>query len=291
LWRYVGKYAAHVRTVSIEAKDDHLVSLPTLPANLQLHSLQLQKVGLAPALCDRVLGAAASVAALKQLRLWECKLSGDNDCLAAALSVLPTGLQYLSLNGPYFCIVGYAPMGAYLTFPANVLQQLQQLTYLELEDIEVEGPGQGSPDLQPLQALTRLVDLRLRDVYAPAPEITANMLSGMHHLTRLELFLDMELEPAVLAGKTHLQYLRWQVDCSDDNVHAAQLLSHLQPLQQLTHLDLYHSLLSRRDGPPARAYSALTASSKLQYLDISGCILPPDAFQHVFPAGRDLRHL
>jgi hypothetical protein len=42
---------------------------------------------------------------------------------------------------------------------------------------------------------------------------------------------------------------------------------------------------------PASAYSALTGSTKLQYLDISGCTLPLCVWQHIFPADRHLPHL
>jgi hypothetical protein len=46
-----------------------------------------------------------------------------------------------------------------------------------------------------------------------------------------------------------------------------------------------------RVSPPAAAYTALTASSKLQYLNITNCTLPVGVWQHVFPAGRQLPHL
>jgi hypothetical protein len=45
------------------------------------------------------------------------------------------------------------------------------------------------------------------------------------------------------------------------------------------------------EGPPAAAFAALTASSMLQHLDISYCMLPPGVWQHVFLAGRQLPHL
>jgi hypothetical protein len=41
----------------------------------------------------------------------------------------------------------------------------------------------------------------------------------------------------------------------------------------------------------AAAYSALTASSTLQHLSLHGSCMPADAWQHVFPAGRQLPHL
>ena len=45
------------------------------------------------------------------------------------------------------------------------------------------------------------------------------------------------------------------------------------------------------DMAPASAYSALTASSKLQRLALHQCNLPAGVWQHMFPAGRQLPHL
>ena len=44
-------------------------------------------------------------------------------------------------------------------------------------------------------------------------------------------------------------------------------------------------------NPPAAAFSALTASSKLQHLDLNRCMLPAAVWQHVFAAGRQLPQL
>jgi hypothetical protein len=68
----------------------------------------------------------------------------------------------------------------------------------------------------------------------------------------------------------------------------AELMTYLQELQQLTYLGFRNISAATA---PAAAYSALTASSKLQHLDISNCTVPAGAWQHVFPAGRLLPHL
>lgn len=63
-------------------------------------------------------------------------------------------------------------------------------------------------------------------------------------------------------------------------------------MQQLTHLSLVNSLQADVEGnPPAAAYAVLTASSKLQSLNINGCTLPAGAWQQIFPAGRQLPYL
>jgi hypothetical protein len=60
----------------------------------------------------------------------------------------------------------------------------------------------------------------------------------------------------------------------------------------MTHLTLEASLRAV-DGtsPPASAYAALTASSKLQYLHIRSCTLPAGAWEHLFQTGRQLPNL
>jgi hypothetical protein len=68
-----------------------------------------------------------------------------------------------------------------------------------------------------------------------------------------------------------------------------QVLSLLQDLQQLTYLALtcdWHG--QQQQSPPAAAFSALTASSKLQYLNVEDTMLPVGAWQHMFPDGRQL---
>jgi hypothetical protein len=172
-----------------------------------------------------------------------------------------------------------------------MLQQLQQLTYLELGKMFLQGPAADNPALQPLQLLTCLRHLCI-DGDIPERKsyhITASMLSG--NLSHLELH-RCRMEPSALAGKTCLQHMvlsecTW-VDCA---MGLAQVLSDLHHMQQLTHLALDYSLLDfYGTDSSAAAFSALTASSNLRHLDISGCMLPIE-WQHVFPTGRRLPHL
>jgi hypothetical protein len=118
----------------------------------------------------------------------------------------------------------------------------------------------------------------------------ASMLSGMHQLRCLSVG-NAVFEPGALAGKTKLQHLAL-TSCrlsSGAAAGAAALLSHLQHMQQLTHLNLHNTLYGHHI--PATAYLALTASSKLQHLNIGWCKLPADAWQHMFPTGRQLPQL
>jgi hypothetical protein len=305
---YLGKHGQHVDSILLGVSENRDAAEPSLglrelPPNLQLSSLQLLDLNLQlqPGHgFNGVLGAAAGSAALKRLTLSssctvcdELHLLDDApaDALAAALLQLPAGLEHLSI-----CSVvqyGVGTPAVWVPLPTFFLQQLQQLTYLELAFNELRGAREGQLALQPLQRLTRLVDLRLTP-FDPTT-VLASMLSGTHNLTRLQLEgdrvgLDLRVESDVLAGKTQLQHLQlgW-CTIMGGVAGAAQLLSHLQPLQQLTHVDLEHS--EWEGHPTAAAFSALTASSKLQHLNISSCTLPAGVWQHVFPAARQLPHI
>ena len=297
---YLSKHGRHLDSVSIENKGDKgSLSLRLHPAAaMQLRSWQSKRVSLVGDSLPGVL-----VPTLTQLRLEDCYLcdKAAAEALSAALSQLPD-LEHLSCRGlTHRHKIRGVFRGVYYQFPTAVLQKLQQLTFLELADTAFMVP-QDSPILQPLQALTRLVDLRINEEHiAPGYiSITASMLSGAHQLTRLELAEDYTVEAAVLAGKTRLQHLQLIsctiVETAHDGAAEAdvgQLLSYLQHLQQLTHLNLSGTLWDGvdEDAPHAAGYTALTASSKLQHLNISECALPAGAWQHVFPVGRQLPQL
>jgi hypothetical protein len=214
---YLGEHGENIRSVSVTSdiyEPTDQPSIRQLPLGLQLTSLQLDglRLQLQPG-CgfQGVLGAAAGLAALKQLRFSWCKLldRGDGlEAMLAGLMQLPAGLEHLSIND-----VRHRSLYDHRWFPTAALQHLQHLTCLELSLIKREGPIQEQPALQPLQALTRLVDLSvLLSVVAsigPTHSLTTSMLSGTHHLTRLGL-VHCKLEPDALAGKTLLQHLHLQ---------------------------------------------------------------------------------
>jgi hypothetical protein len=56
---------------------------------------------------------------------------------------------------------------------------LQRLTCLEIATVELQAPDEDSPILQPLQALTRLEDLRMDGFYGEDTPVLAATLSGM----------------------------------------------------------------------------------------------------------------
>jgi hypothetical protein len=287
--QYLEKHGQHLDSISISGDRGCTITLP-LPGNLQLntiHSVQLDRVGLHPCLQLQpghgllgMLGPPAGVAALTQLRLSDCKLrdTAAADALASAFWQLPQEMQHLSIKSGT----------VRFRIPAGVCQQLQQLTHLELVCIDVVGPDGTSSKLQDLPSLERLVDLQLHAVWQV--DIPGDMLSGMRHLTRLELPFSKSVDLNVLDGRTQLRHFTLGQRVS--GVQEAQVLSHLQHMQHLTYLDLSNCMWSQEDGnPPAAAYSALTASSKLVHLDIGYCTLPAGVWQHIFPAGRQLPHL
>ena len=347
---FLRNHGQHIDSVSIRSThstwdldgpdpdSDEAVCLYNLPSNLHLSTLQLDTVFLPE---DRLrlrpgqglygVLTCPAVASLKQLQLYDCELldGGDVDALRLALEQLPKDLEHLSLRN-----LLWNSNNAQLD--TSVLERLLELTHLELAGFEVLGPFYDLPVLQPLQELTKLADLRLEDLFEEGAfgtgstvKITASMLSGTQGLTCLEVSGKsieervMEVEPGVLAGKTQLQHLLLQ-DCriSGAAAGAAQLLLHLQPLQQLTTVSLGDSLNADWEGSPpaaaaaapapaaappaaaapapaaaaapapaAAAYAALTASNKLACLDLRRCTLPEGVWQHVFPAGRQLAHL
>jgi hypothetical protein len=267
---YLHRHGSHVNSLQLwsPAGIGSRLLLFQLPPSLQLNSLQL--VGWTLQLqpgngFQGVMGSAAGAPPLKQLRLRDCTLLDGPEALEAALLQLPA-LEHLSLGNLEDAVLQSRPwLPKPVCFPTGVLKQLPKLIHLELAAM-----GEGNLD------------------------VTASMLSDACHLTRLAL-QGAVLEPGALGGKAKLQHLElidsdWEPEAA---AGVAALLSQLQHQTQLTYLQLYswHADHELSGHPPIAAYAGLTASSKLQHLDISGCNLPAGVWQHIFPAGRQLPHL
>lgn len=149
-------------------------------------------------------------------------------------------------------------------------------------------------DLQQLTTLWHLSALVKRDRRCNGAKLSALQQLTFLHLRGDIRGDDVTLAPACLANKSNLQHLALRdVRMTGGPVDDAALLGQLQQLQQLTHLTLascwWHAdpLPGDNNGdqsPFAAALAALTTSSKLQHLDFSGNTMPPDFWQHVFPA-------
>jgi hypothetical protein len=283
---YLTKHGQHIDRIHFKATHDE-VSLRQLPANLRLHSLVCEDICVQLHPGEGFQGVLG-LAALKHLQIKRCELlpTGADEGLQVALSQLPAGLEHLCISRVHFGDV-WSQGG----LNSGALQQLQQLTYLELAYLHLKIPSE--PAVQALNALPELAMLRL--VSDSLDVISASLFSGMHRLTRLELS-GIILEADSLSGSTQLQHLALQnaFNASDilesGAVAVARLMSQLQHLQQLTHLSLQHSHTPNweQNTLATPAYSALTASSKLQRLQFSCCRLPSGVWPHMFPAGRQL---
>jgi hypothetical protein len=204
---YMRKYSPHIDSVALRScpnvrDDTHLWGLPS---NLQLSSLHLENLRLDEldwSLCS-MLDNPAAAAAFKQLRLSNCELCSVHSYanhMDRALLQLPAWLEHLSFDSLTSGSDGVDHKGRQLRvdsacFHTDKLLRLQQLTYLELASIDVKSSDDTNLALQPLQALTCLVHLRLarvvsddairaRDLADVVPSdtheimLTASMLSG-----------------------------------------------------------------------------------------------------------------
>jgi hypothetical protein len=299
---YLSRYGQHVSSLDVRHPGRwKRVTLHALPQGLQLDSLCLENMGLQLQAGNSRQGLLQSLAALTQLQLLECCLL-DADGLAGALQQLPQ-LQHLKVvnmrrkvNSTY--------LHELFTLNSDALQQLQGLTYLELEgcscDVDLP-PLEGSASA-PQQQLSNLQSLRLRE-FKPSISKTEQLLAGMQHLTMLELqpiksSMDpyAPFPPDVLTSMSQLQHLDLSnyvpVGCHqvDDTDAVSDFLYNLEQLTQLTHLRLQSTLPFTAAAAPA-AYAALTASNKLQVLHLPGCNMSPGAWQHMLPAGKQLPKL
>lgn len=123
-------------------------------------------------------------------------------------------------------------------------------------------------------------------------------LSALTHLQHLDMAHGVNFDPRVLACLSSLTALQLSdIDlgkASPDSLlpdvgpmgAAATMLSVLPCLQQLHVLQLAPGLLPATPPTPAEQYSALTASSKLTFLSLYRCALPPGAADAMFPCSR-----
>lgn len=255
-----------------------------LPANLRLHSLIItERINVQFHLAAATAGVLQPLrGSLTQLKLDTCALpdAGAGAGLAAALAFLPK-LQRLSVM-PHPRRFSSSSSPEDVKLPVRNLEPLQYLTCLELASVQV--------DLQHLTALTALqvLMLRLRNA-ASSATLTASVLDRMQQLTSLDL--TGSFSPSCLAAVPQLRNLAIRDGISPRSAAGVTaLLSHLLQMTQLTCLDLASCF--EYSAPSAAAYSALTASSQLQRLEVACCgELPRDVWQQFVPVGRQLYHL
>lgn len=289
--------------------------LQDLPAASELTRLVLSHVGVfGVAGSPSILAALAACTALRHLQLqhlFEPRELGTEQPLTAPAALLQQ--QHL----PH---LSYLSLGGELQSAQDVLQGLSTLT--TLQDLELQGWCWVTDALlKAIQHLQHLTSLRLletdRDVWCGAARFA--------QLTALQqLVLGYEegpggafgcLNPAILSDLPQLHHLELHnigfhypesapalllLDADGDDPVlpdpelVQQLLSVLAGMQQLTQLSLQR-VDSLAGAPVLQAYSALTASSALQHLDLSPACLgaghEPPLWPLVFPPERQLQQL
>ena len=196
----------------------------------------------------------------------------------AALSAVPD-LQHLELDVPY-----NHPDHHTLRLPGSVLMVLAQLTCLHLSGVVVTAES-----LQHISALQHLQVLHLAkpEVSIISPSNTPGLaqLTGLHtlHLS------GANLDPAVLQDYTQLQHIKLDICALSGANSAAVLLSVLGRQLQLQDLEL--SRLQCDWPAAASAFTAITASSRLQGLTLVMDGLPAGIWQAVFNRQQQLPQL
>ena len=225
----------------------------------------------------------------------------------SSLAALPD-LQHLSLGA----LLDGQGQGLRQLEAPDLLPKLSKLTYLEVSKRLVLSV----PSMQQLSCLSDLQTLILH--FRGNSEVSTAALGALFHCPRLQRMdlshpgvpIDLSTAPFLqqqpsallqfklahgaldmhaLGRATQLQHLELNHVQLLPAGAATALLSLLPALQQLQHLRL--GFLQCQWPPISAQYSAITASSRLMHLELSGCLLPAGVWQHVFPAGRTLLHL
>jgi hypothetical protein len=218
-----------------------------------------------------------------------------------------TALAHLTALQHLECVGDAGEGAAIQEFPAGVLSHLVHLTHLRLSRFNIDGAA-----LERLSTLSGLQHLTLGTTEyedgqesasaARVSECTLAAVSGLHRLThlcflsadgvlspstapgfsslsalqQLEMHCDAGIQLAVLRSQQQLRLLElWETPVRG----AAELLAVLPQLQALTSLQLFCSL---EDAAPPAQYSALLASSKLESLLLTGCVLPDGGWRGMF---------
>lgn len=262
-----------------------------------LQVLQLQQCSISQQ------GLLHSLQHLTQLSLQFCMLSDGLESLAG-ISAL-TNLQHLVLGAlmdgqqqgvrqlsapdllPNLTGLTHLEISKRLVLTAASMQQLSCLTDLSTLILHLRSSSEVSTAaLQAMQHCQRLQQLDLNSPGVPIDLSTAPFLSRASSLLQFRLLHGTLALPA-LAALTQLQ----QLDLNHVQVlpDAAALLMLLPALQQLQRLRV--GFLQCQWPPVSTAYSAIAACSNLQHLELSGCQLPAEPWQEIFPANARLPHL
>jgi len=185
----------------------------------------------------------------------------------------------------------YLQLGPSLVISDAALQDLNAVTALQHLDLDLQGLEQRPTPagLIGLQHLKHLTALRLSCVPWTIDLLSLPALTVLTALRVLRLRDITSVDPAVLAWCSQLQDVDLQCREAWHAEDSAALLAVIGQQPQLIRLELCPC--SSWYPPPAAAFSALTASSCLQHLELTNCQLPPCAWQQLFPPRRRLPEL
>lgn len=274
---YIANHGQHL--TSLEAL--FLSPLEQLPCH-KLQQLQLHVCAVQLGPSNSPPGILQGCTALTELELLNCAIIGPEASLLA-LAALPQ-LQNLRLSTlTYTKGLPTSAAAHNLAMPSTLLLQVPRLTHLQL------GVASGrclQGCLQHLSSLTGLQQLNLKSIKAAVcSPSTMPAFSALTALTSIRL-TGCALDPAVLHDSTQIQALRLQgvtiVGPEGGTLVAPRLLSCIARMPRLKHLVLDLEAAARIFE--LNAYTALTASSKLQQLRLVNNNLPCGVWQAMFPA-------
>lgn len=237
-------------------------------------------------------------------------------CECSTLPAPPSGLAPLSKLTALQHLDCVVPQGGRARFPAGVLCRLTRLTHIDLQRFSFDkpalrglnllsnlqylrlgpagrwspqddfaGPGKGPLTPEALASVSGLQHLTLLGL-AGAPAISSSTVPGLSSMTALkDLSINdcSSFRPAgllnLMTGLTHL-YLHSTVT---NTLELLRLLPRLQHLEYLGMWDVFYG-----SAPTPAHFGALTASSKLQELEMVGALLPAGAFAAMFGGSKRL---
>ena len=163
--------------------------------------------------------------------------------------------------------------------PLSSLQHLQRLGVSLFSNSAAAAVAAAAPP-----GLTAL-DLDLGSTIMGFGDHSAPSEVHLSALSQLQCFrgAGVRMQPSTLAAKTGLQELHLHWPKTSDRLHwiSRELLSALQPLTQLRHLELKECWLNRVEPQPEQqgygyqCFSALTASTQLTALILAESAVPP----------------
>ena len=281
---WMAKYGQQLQTLRLLSVADSMGLVLQLCPHLQ--HLSLHSCDVDVTLCSRanLFNSISTATALSSLHINKCRLlvsrgsrKAAETAVAQVLSALAplTAFRELSVCGVGAC--ARAPdtfpdaPSAHLLLPTAFLQPLQHLTQLHLQAKHKKEGGV----LQHIGSMTDLQDLRLGGVNGAPLQLAVTQLTALTKLRRLGLRgVSLECRSAVKSGANIAALLAW--------LPMLQGLSSLQ-LRAVAGLCAWGRPELWRHFPAATAYSALTAGSALQHIDLRSTEFSQGACEHAFP--------